>query len=66
MNFQQALQQYIGRTIEVLTVGSLLTGTLLQVGEGFLVLRTSSNYYNPVEGDVTVFFTNIEFVRVLP
>lgn len=66
MDLSQALQPYIGRTVEVIQATQVTTGVLTASGNGaFTVLTTASTY--TVGGSSVTFFTNqIEHVRVLP
>ncbi|MNO98907.1 hypothetical protein D3C76_906660 [compost metagenome] len=64
MNFSQALQPYIGRTIEVYQSTQVVTGTLISVANGSITVQTSVSY---TPGPIITFFTNqIEHVRILP
>jgi hypothetical protein len=65
MNFSERLSIYTGQNVEVFLANNFYTGELLSVGDGVFTVRVSDqSYYNP-PNDVTIFQSNVEFVRIL-
>ncbi|WP_080837822.1 hypothetical protein [Cohnella massiliensis] len=65
MDFETAIAQYIGRSVEVFMTNDFIQGTLLGVGNGVLTVNAVSSSYSSVTGPVSVLIPNTEFVRVL-
>ncbi|MED4016929.1 hypothetical protein [Sutcliffiella cohnii] len=61
----ELLSSYIGRQIEVYLPNQFLEGTLLSVGDNsFLLAVRNGSYVDPAE-TLTIFYENVESVRVL-
>jgi hypothetical protein len=65
MNFSDVLTQYIGREIEVYAVDLFLEGTLISVGSQSFVVEVRNGSYLTPNQEVTVFFINVQGIRVL-
>ncbi|WP_078381389.1 LSm family protein [Sutcliffiella halmapala] len=66
MTFADILRKYIGREIEVyLPNNGLLEGVLFSVGDESFTLQVRNGSYPDPIAPVTVFFFNVEGIRVL-
>ncbi|WP_339149679.1 MULTISPECIES: hypothetical protein [unclassified Sutcliffiella] len=65
MDFAEILARYIGREIEVYSFDVFLEGTLISVDSGSFILRVRSGSYLTPNQEVTVFFINVQGIRVL-
>jgi hypothetical protein len=65
MTFEELLQAYIGRNIEVFLENNFYIGELLSVGGGLFTVNVSDPTYQEPEADVTFFTDQVGFVRVL-
>jgi len=65
MNFYEALEGYIGRTVEVFLANQVYIGELQEVEECYFTLQTSDTYYYGPSMTVTVIADSVQFVRVL-
>ncbi|MCM3616829.1 hypothetical protein M3936_04450 [Sutcliffiella horikoshii] len=65
MTFADVLARYIGRQIEVYATELFLEGTLISVNRDSFVLEVRNGSYVTPDQQVTVFFSNVQGVRVL-
>lgn len=62
--FENELRQYVGMQVQVVTPGDSITGMLVSVSEGAVVLRTAQYPGYGGAEDVTVLIGTISYVRV--
>lgn len=65
MNLEQALQAYIGHSVEVYTSNAFVEGTLLATAVGVLSVDSESSTYYSSSGPVNVPIANLSYVRVV-
>lgn len=63
MTFEQLLETYLGRTVEVFLSNEFFTGQLIFVGNGFFTLSETQGYYAPVE--MNLVSSQVNYVRIL-
>lgn len=64
MDFNQALAQRVGRSVEIYQATQMLSGTLTAVGNGVLQLQTTASAYTAT-APVTVPVSRIEYIRIM-
>ncbi|WP_440604217.1 hypothetical protein [Bacillus sp. GB_SG_008] len=62
MSFIDALRSHVGQLAQVVTVGEIVTGSILSVTDGVIVIRTAP-FYGPLE-DVIVRIPVVSYVRL--
>ncbi|MCP1122235.1 hypothetical protein CN326_05065 [Bacillus sp. AFS018417] len=62
MSFIDALRSHVGQLAQVVTVGEIVTGSILSVTDGVIVIRTAPSY-GPLE-DVIVRIPVVSYVRL--
>lgn len=66
MDFIEALNTFLGRTVEVIQPGQFLQGRLVSAADGLVTVQLVSSNYIPSSQVVTAFSNNITYVRILP
>ncbi|MFD0768408.1 hypothetical protein ACFQZ1_05680 [Bacillus sp. CGMCC 1.60114] len=62
MLFIDTLRSHVGQLAQVVTVGEIVTGIILSVTDGVVVIRTASSYGPPE--DVMVRIPVVSYVRL--
>jgi hypothetical protein len=65
MDFFEMLSPFIGREVEVILLNDFVEGTLLELEDTLLVVRTTPTLYDPEGRLVSIPTLNIQFVRIL-
>ncbi|MFC3801226.1 hypothetical protein [Cohnella sp. GCM10012308] len=66
MHFTARLSMIVGRRIEVYQESQFISGVLLDVTPGTLVVQAVENAYTQVTGNVEIVTSKIHYIRILP
>ncbi|MFD2333520.1 hypothetical protein ACFSR7_30025 [Cohnella sp. GCM10020058] len=66
MHFTARLSMIVGSHIEVYQESQFISGVLLDVTPGTLVVQAVENSYTQVSGTVEVVSSKIHYIRILP
>ncbi|MGN7356945.1 hypothetical protein ACTHPF_06225 [Paenibacillus sp. SAF-054] len=66
MDFIEALNTFVGRSVEIVQPGQFLQGQLTAAAGGLVTVGLVSSNYIPASREVTAIGNNITYVRVLP